>query len=252
MKAVIIEDELQAIMALKQEVETNCPELLLCGTASNVEDAYALIMKERPELIFLDIQLKKGNGFDLLSKLDNYGFKVIFTTAYSQYALQAIKISALDYLLKPVDSEELIKAVAKAMNSSQDHMQLQLKSFIQNQNLNPLLKKIALQTSKGIYLYELESLVRLEANGNYTSIYLKDEKKLTVAKTMRDFEEMLHSLGFVRIHHSHIINLRYLQSYINKDGGYVIMDNRTTLPVSKRKRTELLSLLQNLHKTKEI
>ena len=248
MKAVIIEDESQAITALKQEIEANCPQLTLCGTASNVEDAFALIMNEKPELIFLDIQLKKGNGFDLLSKLDNYGFKVIFTTAYSQYALQAIKISALDYLLKPVDSEELVKAVAKAMHSSQDHTQLQLKNFIQNQNLNPLLKKIALQTSKGIYLYELESLVRLEATGNYTTIYLKDEKKLTVAKTMRDFEEILHSMGFLRIHHSHIINLRHLQSYMSKDGGYVIMDNRTTLPVSKRKRSELLTLLNNLHK----
>lgn len=249
MKAVIIEDELQAIMALKQEIETNCPELILCGTASNVEDAFTLIMKERPELIFLDIQLKKGNGFDLLSKLENYGFKVIFTTAYSQYALQAIKISALDYLLKPVASEDLVKAVAKAKNSSQDHMQLQLKNFIQNQNLNPLLKKIALQTSKGIYLYELEAIIRLEATGNYTTIYLKDEKKLTVAKTMRDFEDMLHTMGFVRIHHSHIINLSHLQSYMSKDGGYVIMENKTTLPVSKRKRSELLTLLNNLHKT---
>ena len=251
MKAVIVEDEAQAVMALKQEIQSNCPQLVLCGNASNVEDAYTLIMKERPDLIFLDIQLKKGNGFDLLSKLDNYCFEVSFTTAYSQYALQAIKISALDYLLKPVDSEELVKAVAKAMNSSQDHMQLQLRNFIQNQHLNPLLKKIALQTSKGIFLYELEALVRLEATGNYTTIYLKDDKKLTVAKTMRDFEEMLHSMGFVRIHHSHIINLSHLQSYINKDGGYVIMDNRTTLPVSKRKRAELLALLNNLHKASE-
>ncbi len=247
MKTIIVEDEVQAITALKQEIRHNCPQLYVCGAASTVDEAYELICREQPELIFLDIQLKKGNGFDLLSRFDHYDFKVIFTTAYSQYALRAIKISALDYLLKPVDGEELAQAVNKAMKSSPQSTRLQLQNFIQNQNLNPLLKKIALQTSKGIFLYELESIVRLEATGNYTTIHLKDGKKVTVAKTMRDFEELLTAIGFVRIHHSHIINLSHLQSYMSKDGGYVIMDNMTTLPVSKRKKADLLAILNNLH-----
>ena len=248
MKTVIIDDEGHAITALLQEIKLNCPELDICGTASNIEEAKELINREKPELIFLDIQLKKGNGFDLLADLENYGFKVIFTTAYSQYALRAIKISALDYLLKPVDGEELVKAVNKAKKSSRDTTELQLKNFIQNQNRNPLLKKIALQTSKGIFLYELEAIIRLEATGNYTTIYLKDSKKLTVAKTMREFEDLLCAMGFVRIHHSHIINLNHMQSYISRDGGYVIMDTSTTLPVSKRKKADLLAILNNLNK----
>ncbi len=247
MKTVIVEDELQAINALTQEIKLNCPQLEICGTASTVDDALALIQKTRPELVFLDIQLKKGNGFDLLARLEPYQIKVIFTTAFSQYALKAIKISALDYLLKPIDSEELIKAVKKAEKSKIENSQIQLQNFIHNQSLNPLLKKIALQTSKGIFLYEMESIIRLQAEGNYTTIYLKDGKKLTVAKTMRDFEELLDSYGFIRIHHSHIINLNHLKSYISKDGGYVVMNNLSTLPVSKRKKTDLLTILNNLH-----
>jgi len=247
MKIVIIEDELQAVTALKQEIKSNCPDLEFCGNAASIDEGILLIKTEKPELVFLDIQLKNGNGFDLLAKLGSYDFIVIFTTAYSQYALNAIKISALDYLLKPIDTEELILAVEKAKQNSIESTQEQIKSFIQNQSLNPLKRKIAIPTSKGIYMHELETIVRLQSDGNYTAIYLKDGKKLMVAKILKDFESLLVNLGFSRIHHSHIINLNHLESYMNKDGGYVILNDKTTLPVSKRKKTDLLSLLNNLH-----
>lgn len=247
MKTLIIEDEKQAVIALKEEIRLNCPDIEVCGTAASVDEAFELVNKEKPGLIFLDIQLKSGNGFDLLSRIDTSSIKVIFTTAYSEYALKAIKFSALDYLLKPIDGEELVRAVEKAKKISLEETQLQLRSFIQNQNLNPLSKKIALHTSKGIYLYELERIIRLQSEGNYTNIYLKDGKKVTVAKTLREFEELLDTSGFCRIHHSHIINLNHLESYINKDGGYVIMGNNATLPVSKRKKGDLLSLLGNIN-----
>ena len=245
MKIVIIEDELQAITALKKEIETHCPSLEFCGSASMLKEAKALIKSEKPELVFLDIQLKDGNGFDLLTDIGNYSFKVIFTTAYSEYALDAIKISALDYLLKPIDSEELVIAVEKAEKASLETTRMQLKNFIHNQTLNPLYKKIAIPTSKGIFLHELESIVRLQSDGNYTAIYLNTGKKLIVAKILKDFEDMLENMGFVRIHHSHIINLNHLESYINKDNGYVILVDKTTLPVSKRKKKSLLALLNN-------
>ncbi len=247
MRTVIIEDELQAITALKEELKVHCPDLDICGVAGTLNAAKKLIIDKNPELVFLDIQLKDGNSFDLLSKIGEYNFKIIFTTAYSHYALTAIKISALDYLLKPIDSLELINAVNKAKKNSFDLMQLQLQSFIQNQQLNTLRKKIAIQTSKGIFLHELETIIRLQSDGNYTSVYLTNGKKLMVAKILKDFEELLSNLGFIRIHHSHIINLNHMESYINKDGGYVILNDKTNLPVSKRKKADLLNVLNSLN-----
>jgi len=249
MKTLIIEDEIQAVIALQHELKSNCPKIKICGTATNIQEAIALIKKEQPELLFLDIQLKDGTGFELLEKLGNYNFKIIFTTAYSEYALQAIKISALDYLLKPIDSEELIEAVDKANKVTLEETKFQLQHFIQNQHANPLHKKIAIQTSKGISLHEIETIIRLQADGNYTAIYLSNGKKLLVAKILKDFEELLNTLGFIRIHHSHIINLYHLESYLNEDGGYVIMSDKKTVSVSKRKKNELLKVLNTIHRS---
>lgn len=248
MRVIIIEDELQAIVALKQEISSNLKEVEVCGDASTLKDAKALIKKVNPDLVFLDIQLKDGNGFDLLKDIGDYTFEVIFTTAYSQYALDAIKISALDYLLKPIDTNELITAVNKVQRNSIQDTQLKLQNFAYNQFINPLNKKIAIPTSKGVCLHELENIIRLQSDGNYTAIYLIDGKKLMVAKILREFEDLLINLGFKRIHHSHIINLNHLESYNNKDGGYVVLNDKTTLPVSKRKKSDLLEVLNNLHK----
>lgn len=244
-KTIIIEDEIQAVNALRNEIEVNCPDIDIRGVAYTITEAVSLINNIKPELIFLDVQLKDGTGFELLEQLTDKKFKIIFTTAYSQYALKAIKISALDYILKPIDSEELILAIKKVKSTKVEHSKLQLESFIQNAKVNPLQKKLALHTSKGIFLYELESIVRLKSEGNYTAIFFSNGKKEIVAKILRDFEELLESLGFVRIHNSHIINLNHLESYISKDGGYVILMDKTTLPVSKRRKSTLLALLNN-------
>ncbi len=245
MKAVIIEDEKQAIMALQQEIKSNCPDVKICGNASTVKDGINLINETQPEIVFLDIQLKDGTGFDLLEKLGNNNFKVIFTTAYSKYAIQAIRISALDYLLKPIDSSQLIRAIEKAKNIDLNKMQLQINGLIQNRNINPLRKKIALQTSKGVFMYEFNSIIRIQSEGNYSGIYLNSGKKEIVAKTLKEFEELLQDFGFIRIHHSHLINLHHLESYISKDGGYVVLNDKTSLPVSKRKKSDLLSALNS-------
>ena len=247
MTTIIIEDEAKAVVALQQEIESFCPELEICGTASTIDEAYSLITAQKPDIVFLDIQLKDGNGFELLSKFSSYTFKVIFTTAYNQYAIRAIKVSALDYLLKPISGEELVQAVTRAKALSAENSQLQLKNFIQNQQLNPLLKKIALPTPKGIFLYELDKIVRLQSEGNYTAVQLTDDRRLLVSKILKDFEEMLSGVGFVRIHHSHIINLTHLQGYISQDGGYVLLSDKSTVPVSKRKRADLLQILHGLN-----
>jgi two-component system LytT family response regulator len=246
MRAVIIEDEKQAINALKQELRENCPEVQILGTASKVKEAIDLISKLSPELVFLDIQLKDGNGFDVLSTIGTYDFKVIFTTAYSNFAIQAIKVSAIDYLLKPIDSIELIKAVQKAKIVNTNDLKNQIKTLIDNHN-NPLNKKIAIPTTHGISVFESNEILRIQSEGNYSSIYFTNETKLLVAKTLKDFEELLRDNGFIRIHHSHIINLMHLKSYSNKDGGYVILNNKTTLPISKRKKSDFMSAINAIN-----
>jgi len=246
MKTLIIEDEEQAISALKAEIRYHCPELEIIGVAQSVKDGIEKIRMLAPELVFLDIQLSDGLGFEILEALKEQRFGVIFTTAYSQYAIRAIKFSALDYLLKPIDGNELQSAVQKLqkMNSGEQHQKMEM--FIQNQ-MHFAKKKIALPTSDGISIFELESIIRCSSEGNYTCVYFTSGKKMLFAKTLKEFEELLGQSGFERVHHSHIINLNHLTSYTNRDGGYVILSDKSTVPVSQRKKAQLLSILNNFN-----
>lgn len=246
MRALIIEDEEQAISALKSELETHCKEVQIIGEAKSIKEAVQKIKSLDPELIFLDIQLSDGLSFEVLNLFRESNFKVIFTTAYSQYAIKAIKFSALDYLLKPIDSDELITAVNKAMKSSKETETIKIDNFIHNHNEAPLRKKIALHTTEGISIFELENIIKCSAESNYTCLYFTNGKKMLVSKTLKDFEDLLCNSGFERIHHSHIINLNHLVSFVNKDGGYVILSDKSTLPVSQRKKTNLISALSKL------
>lgn len=246
MKALIIEDEAQAISALKAELKSHCPSIEIIGEAKSIKDGIERITQLQPELVFLDIQLSDGLGFEILNLYKNHNFKVIFTTAYSQYAIKAIKFSALDYLLKPIDSEELVNAVNKALKSSKQDESIKIENFIQNQNENITRKKIALQTSEGISIFELENIIKCSAESNYTCIYFTNGKKLLLSKTLKEFEDLLCTSGFERIHHSHIININHLVSFINKDGGYVILSDKSTLPVSQRKKSNLINVLNNI------
>lgn len=243
MNAVIIEDEIQAVVALQSELEKAFKQINIVATAATVNEAVKVIEANQPELVFLDIQLKDGTGFDVLKQVNYNHLKIIFTTAYSEFALQAIKVSALDYLLKPIDTDELKIAVNKAIEQDNKQSQLKIENFIANQGLNPLQKKVTIATSKGIDLIEAKSIIRLQSEGNYSALYLTTGKKILVAKVLKDFEFTLTNLGFVRIHNSHIINLHHLENYNNKDGGFVVLTDKTTLPVSKRKKGAFLALL---------
>jgi two-component system LytT family response regulator len=245
MRTIIIEDEEQAISALLADIKKHCPELEIIGTTGSVEEGISLIQKINPELIFLDIQLSDGLGFDILEIYKNSNFKIIFTTAYSQYAIKAIKFSALDYLLKPIDTQELRVAVKKALETNKESNQSQIENFIKNQNLLNPNKRIALQTSQGVFLHELQTIIRCNSEGNYTSIHFTNGKRLLIAKPLKEYEDILSTFGFERIHHSHIINLNHLVSYLNKDGGYVVLSDNTSLPVSSRKKAQLLKMLEN-------
>ncbi len=247
MKTIIIEDEIQAISALMADLNRYCPELKVIGTSGSVDEAIELIKEAKPELIFLDIQLTDGLGFEILEAFQKGEFHVIFTTAYSQYAINAIKFSALDYLLKPINAEELKEAVAKAKTSNKSAAQIQIENFIKNQSLQNQNKRIALQTTQGIFIHEINTILKCTSEGNYTNIHFTDGKKLLISKPLKEFEELLCKNEFERIHHSHIINLNHLVSFIFKDGGYVIMSDKSSLPVSKRKKASLMDYLSKMN-----
>lgn len=247
MKTIIIEDEEQAVSALLAEINRNCPDLEIVGTAGKIQDAITLIENTNPELVFLDIQLTDGLGFEILKHFDKSSFQVIFTTAYSQYAINAIKFNALDYLLKPISGTDLKEAVSKIKSKSKNDIQIQIENFIKNQSLQNQNKKIALQTTQGIFIHEIQTILKCTSEGNYTHVHFTDGKKVLISKPLKDFEDMLCSYGFERIHNSHIINLNHLCSYIFKDGGYVIMSDKSTLPVSKRKKASLMEFLSKMN-----
>lgn len=246
MRAIIIEDETQAISALKSELQLHCPEVIVIDEARTVKDGIEKIKRLQPNIVFLDIQLSDGLGFDILSAFVEHTFKIIFTTAYSQYALKAIKFSALDYLLKPIDSEELKLAISriKAFQKNDEINRLEL--LISNIKEPEKRKKIALQTSEGYSIYEIDTIVRCSAESNYTCVYFTNGKKNLFSKTLKDFEELLEGSNFERIHHSHIINLNHLINFVNKDGGYVIMQDKSSVPVSQRKKAQLIDRLNKL------
>jgi len=246
MRTLIIEDEELAVHALQKEINTYCPSLNVIGVAGTIKEGISQINKLQPQLLFLDIQLSDGLSFEILEAFQNPSFKVIFTTAYSHYAIKAIKCSALDYLLKPIESNLLISAVQKALANSIQEQQLKLTTLLSNQAKIPTKKKIALQTTEGISIYEIASILKCSADGSYTKLSFTNGKKILFSKPLKEFEELLGDNGFERIHHSHIINLNHITSFINKDGGYVVLSDQSTLPVSQRKRKQLIEALKNI------
>lgn len=246
MNAVIIEDELQARSALKQELSRHCPDINIIGEAGNVQDAVDLIVKSEPQLIFLDIKLSNGSGFDVLKRINYKRHLIVFTTAYSNWAIEAIKFSALDYLLKPIDGSELKRAVDRAMSYSTDDMSRKMNALVGNEAAPPSDKKIAFQTSQGVFIYKLSQIIHFEADVNYTRIF-SEKGQLLIAKTLKEIERMVARYGFIRIHQSHLINMAHVSSYQNKAGNFIEMSDGTTLPVSQRRRPMVIEALLNLN-----
>lgn len=244
--AVIIEDELQARSALKQELSRHCPNISILGEAGTVQEATDLINETEPQLIFLDIKLSDGSGFDVLRKVNFRKHFIVFTTAYSNWAIEAIKFSALDYLLKPIDGSELKRTVDRAMTISAEDANLKVKALVGNEGALPAEKKIAFQTSQGVFIYKLSEIVHFEADVNYTRIFsLKGQ--LLIAKTLKEVEGMVARYGFIRIHQSHLINMAHVSSYQNKAGNFLEMSDGTMLPVSQRRRPTVIEALLNLN-----
>ena len=245
MRAIIIDDEQAGISSLNKLLGRYCPGVEVVAVAPSAEAGSAAILEAQPELVFLDIEMPGSNGFDMLEQQKEINFEVIFTTAYDQYAIRAFRFNALDYLLKPIEHNELIDAVQKARQKLHNRLpKTDYKKRLDNIKLNAAgIHKLAVSTVDSVVFVELDDIVYLSADINYTCIYLSDRSHLTVSRTLKDFEEMLQAHGFLRIHKSHLINLRHVKKYVKGDGGYVVMSNKAGIEVSQRKKWELMEAM---------
>lgn len=240
LNAVLIDDDQSNLSSLSEKILRHCAEVNICARCDNAADGKAAIEYIKPDLVFLDIEMPVMNGFVMLQQLSYRNFELIFVTAYDHYAINAIRFSALDYLVKPVDVDELKSAVAKAVNNRRSSSaQLQLELLLEQMNLKQF-KRISVPTSEGLQFLNVDDIVYFEASNNYTTIFLASTAKYLVARTLKDFEDMLANTVFFRIHHSFLINLNYVEKYIRGEGGQVMMKNGKMLDVSKRKKPEFL------------
>ncbi len=244
-RTLIVDDEANNRRNLRELLENHFPNMEVVGDADGVTTGLEAIIKNSPELVLLDIRLKDGDAFDLLNELGQITFKIIFITAYEEYALKAIKFSALDYLLKPVRLEDLREAIAKAESQILKELNLQLAEL--SNNLQPSQsKRIVLRTADKLHFIPVTEIMRCEADRNYTTFFLAEGRKIVVSGTMREYEDILSEQGFYRLHKSHIVNLSFIQSYEKADGGTVILTDGTHVPVAMRKKNQLIELFNKL------
>jgi two-component system LytT family response regulator len=246
LRALLIDDEVHCIETLRYELQLNCPQVQIVGTASSGPAGIESIKELEPDLVFLDIEMPGMSGFEMLRQLGKMDFAVIFVTAYDQYALQAFRCAATDYLLKPVISDQLKDAVNRVTDNKKEPQQakMQLEALLYNLREGIKSPRIALPTGRGIDFVEAGDILYCNAESNYTHVVLNGNKKYTLSKTLKDVEEMLEHLDFFRIHQSHLINFKHLQRYVRDDGGYVVMQDGTHIPISKRKKEEFLAKLK--------
>lgn len=239
---ILVDDELKSRESLKILIEDFCENIEVKALCQNVAEAMDAIRLYKPDVVFLDIQLQRETGFDLLTKLDNINFEVIFTTAYSEYAIKAFKFSAIDYLLKPIDIDDLKRAIAKVEKRVGDSLGQRIQQLMSNLKSSSAENyKLALPTTDGLIFVKVSDILYCEASSNYTEITLMDNKKYVVSRTLKEYEDLLSEYDFFRIHNSFLINLNAVKKYVRGEGGYVIMMNDKSLDVSKRKKESFLS-----------
>lgn len=242
--AIIIDDELNGRIALKQKIMDYCPEVEVVAEVENGRLGIEAILRLHPQLVFLDIEMPDMNGFEMLIGLTEKKFHLVFTTAYDHYAIKAIKYSAFDYLLKPIDIDELKMTIQRIMHLPRADLDTKkLETLEQNLLTKPFLNKIAIPTQEGLLFFDIADIMHLEAQSNYTVIFFQDKTKLIASRTLKDFEEILPGDTFFRPHNSHIINLNFIKRYIRGDGGQVELKNGTYILVSRRKKDEFLNLI---------
>jgi two-component system, LytTR family, response regulator len=253
LSAVIIEDETRYLSAFKTTLQSAYPEVKLKGDAGSIVTARELINRENPDIVFLDIQLADGSAFELLKQLESdhekrtRPLRIIFTTGHNEFAIKAFRFSAVDYLLKPIVKEELTEAIDKAKMLIQTQgAEKQYKVLLDNVAKPDSDKKICLSTSGEMRICEVSDILRCEAEHNYTTFYFVGQKPLMISKTIKEYEDMLREHGFERIHQSHLVNLKYVKSYLKKEGGFLLMTNGDEVPIARRKKDQVLEKLKHL------
>lgn len=241
LSAIIIDDEVKGRIALKQKLQDYCKEVTVTGEAADGLQGIALITQLKPQIVFLDIEMPRMDGFTMLQQLPEKKFHLIFTTAYDQYAIKAIRFAAFDYLLKPVDIEELRNTISKITATTEGvETSRKLDVLADNLQRNHPLNKIAIPTLEGLLFFNVADIIHLEAHSNYTVIHFTNHPKLTASRTLKEFEELLPTDIFFRPHHSHLINLNFIRRYIKGDGGQIEMQNGDYVDVARRKKEEFL------------
>lgn len=243
LKAIIIDDEPYCCETIATLLEDN-HEVAIAAVCHNGADAITAIQKHNPDLVFLDVEMPKMNGFEMLEQIPLVNFEIIFTTSYDQYALKAIRFSAIDYLLKPVDSEELQRAIQKMFHRSQKPIAQQLEILLQkiHQPSTPI-NKIAMPTMEGLQMIPVDSIINCESDSNYTILFLKNDKKIVASRTLKEIEELLEEHSFIRVHRCYLANLNEVEKYVKGEGGYLLMSDGRMIDVARNKKEILLKKL---------
>jgi two-component system LytT family response regulator len=241
-KAILIDDERNALDVLEMQLQQYCTGVEVIDICDSGEKGIRSILKHKPDLVFLDIEMPHKNGFDVIQATKEENYEVIFTTAYDQFAIRAFKVSAVDYLLKPIDILELREAVEKVKGrSNDDALDKKVEAILKNlKPIAPLVSKIALPVGEAIQLFEANEIVRCESDSNYSHIYLENGKKIIVAKTLKDVEESIGGNPFYRIHQSHYININHVNKVVKGESAYVVMKDGTTITISRNKKEAFL------------
>lgn len=246
MTAIIVDDEKHCRDVLALLLQKHCPTVNLLASCADAPSGLDALEMHHPDIVFLDIEMPGMSGFDLLEATRFTNFEVIFTTAYNEYAIKAIRHNALDYILKPIDKDELIQAVSRVRTVPAPKDTTRVEHFVEYLTRQKMGDRIALPTSDGLQILQSEEIWYCESEGGYTRFYLTNGKVSLISKTLKEVEDVLEAKGFCRVHHSYLINMRYVQKYIRGDGGEVIMANGKNIPVSRNKKQEFLNFLEKI------
>lgn len=239
-RAIIIDDEDHCRSTLKKQVEWFAPSVNILGDATGVQEGIKMIERHKPDLVFLDIEMNDGSGFDLVRHFSIPDFKIIFTTAFDEYALEAFKVHALAYLLKPIDGEELSYAIRNLQTETKDQLQKKLEAVMLQLSSQNKISKVALPVLDGLVFVHLNNIVRIEASGNYCTVYLNNGKNHFISKTLKYFTDQIQDQRFIRVHQSHLVNMDYVYKYIRGKNGQIILEDGAVVPVSRSKKEDFL------------
>lgn len=246
MKVIIVDDQVSVRNSISAILNKDYPEIEIIATAGTIEDGYSVIKNEEPNLLFLDVELPDGTGFELLQKLLPVDFKVIFITGHQEYALKAIKMSALDFILKPFERDEIHDAVDRAREViNKEEEQVKLQALSENLENKKILKRIILATSDNLHLVAIADIIRAEADSNYTKFFIADGQKIMVSRTIKEFDTLMADSGMVRVHQSHLVNISFVDKYIRRDGGSLQLKDGTSIPVSQNLRKKVIAAIND-------